>query len=213
VDARRTTIGLTAVCVTVALAACGATVTTPTATVHATPTAASTPLPVATPSPTPVATATPTPAPAIAATSAQLSAVAVLVYPRCAGTCTATGAIFTSCEINQSGTLFSACPITVRLRTQLLKDVSGVVSAPDPLGGGQDPQWQTETISATPSAQGGVAHVILGFTDSTTHETYDLLIVVQSGRLLVDDIYCTGQSPSTTDAYASGWLNRSTYSH
>jgi hypothetical protein len=201
-----------AICMTVALSACGAASTTPTATVSASPIATSTPFPIATPSPTPVATPTPTPAPAVA-TSAQLSAVAARVYPPCAGTCTATGAMFTSCEIHQGGTLFSACPITLRLRTQLLKDVAGVVSAPDPLGGGQDPQWLTETIRAAPSASGGVAHIILGFTASTTHETYDLLIVVQSGRLLADDIYCTGQDPSTADAYASGWLQRSTCSH
>jgi hypothetical protein len=32
-----------------------------------------------------------------------------------------------------------------------------------------------------------------------------MLIVSSGGQLLVDDIYCAGTDPSTTDAYASGW--------
>jgi hypothetical protein len=35
-------------------------------------------------------------------------------------------------------------------------------------------------------------------------------MVIQGNQVLVDDIYCTGQNPTTSDAYAPGWLSRST---
>jgi hypothetical protein len=41
-------------------------------------------------------------------------------------------------------------------------------------------------------------------------EKFDLLIVIQGSQVLVDDIDCAGQNPITSDAYAPGWLSRST---
>jgi hypothetical protein len=86
---------------------------------------------------------------------------------------------------------------------------SGVISAPDQLGGGQDPFWNTEAITAEATLNGGIAHVILGVGGGTTGK-FDLFIVIQANHLVVDDIYCTGQNPTTSDAYAPGWLSRST---
>jgi len=93
--------------------------------------------------------------------------------------------------------------------TQLGNDVAGVVSAPDPLGGGQDPGWSTETFDPQPSSTGGTVHVSLGFGQGSPVEKIDLLVVLQGSDLLVDDIYCTGADPESTDAYAPGWLARS----
>lgn len=136
-------------------------------------------------------------------------AVAKAVYPACPSSCPTSGTSYTTCEAGGSD-LFAACPITDRLKAQLNKDIQGVPSAPDPLGGGQDPYWATETITADATATGGVAHVVLG-NGSSSNKT-DLLIVVSGGKLLVDDIYCTSSDPATTDAYAAGWLDRSTCS-
>jgi hypothetical protein len=88
-------------------------------------------------------------------------------------------------------------------------DVDGVASAPDPIGGGQDPEWLTESMTATPSATGGIVHVILGFGTGTTPEKYDLVEVVQGSQLLVNDIFCTGSDPADSDVFAPGWLDRS----
>ena len=93
---------------------------------------------------------------------------------------------------------------------QLQQDVSGVPSAPDPIGGGQDPEWTTRMVTSTPTATGGIVHVILGFGPGTTTEKYDLVVVVQKSQLLVDDLYCTGTDPTGSDVFAAGWLNHST---
>lgn len=178
------------------------------------PAATPTPSPSSTPLPTPSPTAAPTPTPLPAATVAQLVAVAEAVYPACAGSsaCAAAGTKYTTCDSARPSLLGPRCPLTARLSSALQAAISGVTSAPDPLGGGQDPEWATESITADVTGTGGVAHVALGFGPGTTSERHDLLIVLDGGRLLVDDIYCTGSSPATTDAYAPGWLNRSTCS-
>ena len=169
--------------------------------------AASAPSATATSTPTPL----PTPVPTLAATADQLVAVAMAVYPACQGSggaCVSSGTKYTACD---QGTTprWATCPLTPRLVTQFDALAQAVQSAPDPLGGGQDPAWATEVVTAEPSAGGGVAHVTLGFGGGTASHT-DLSVIVMSGKLLVDDVYCTGTDPATTDAYAPGWLNRST---
>jgi hypothetical protein len=105
-----------------------------------------------------------------------------------------------------AGNRFGRCPFTQRLAQQLTKDAAGGDAGggpADPIGGGQDPEWPTEAIRVTPSATGGVAEVT--FVDGANTFTTDLVIVTSGGALLVDDIYCAGTDPSTTDAYAAGW--------
>lgn len=163
------------------------------------------------PAPTVVATATPsaTPASTAAATGDELNLVASLVYPACTPANCAGDAMYTTCDAASSGPdVFAACPLTARLVTQLKSEVDGVASAPDPLGGGQDPEWTTESVTTTPSPTGGIAHVVLGFGAGTT-EQYDLIVIVQGSQLLVDDIYCTGTDPTGYDVYAAGWVTRS----
>ena len=187
------------------LGGCGSTPTTASATPSPTPTAT----PVVTPTPVvPTSPAVPT----AAATAAQLQAVADAVYPACTpSTCPGGGGSYTTCDAGHSGSnVYSACPLTARLAAQLNADTSG--GAGDPLGGGQDPVWQTRSITGVPSSTGGVAHVVLGFTGSSTHEAIDLVIVAGGGGLAVDDLYCAGSNPSTSDAYAPGWDGRATCS-
>ena len=118
--------------------------------------------------------------------------------------------MFTTCDAGSSGAdVFALCPLTPKLLAQLKADVAGVPSAPDPLGGGQDPEWTTEAVTATPSTTGGIAHVVLGFGAGTATEKYDLVVVIRGSQLLVDDIYCTGTDPVGSDVFAAGWLTRS----
>ena len=183
------------------LAACGSPAN-PTANVTST----------AAPAATPAATATPTPAPSAtpAATVDELTVVASLVYPACTPANCAGDAMYTTCDAGSSGPdVFASCPLTAHSLAQIKHDVDGVPSAPDPLGGGQDPEWTTETVTASPSSTGGVVHVTLGFGPGTTTEEYDLVVILQGSKLLVDDLYCTGSDRSGGDVYASGWLNRS----
>jgi hypothetical protein len=166
------------------------------------PTAASTPSEAATPASLPATTA--------AATVDELSAVAMMMYPACTPANCAGDATYTTCDASSPGPdLFAPCPLTTKLETQLKFDVDGVASAPDPIGGGQDPEWLTESMTATPSATGGIVHVILGFGTGTTPEKYDLVEVVQGSQLLVNDIFCTGSDPADSDVFAPGWLDRS----
>ncbi|MFZ2033603.1 MAG: hypothetical protein WAW53_07595 [Candidatus Dormiibacterota bacterium] len=176
----------------------------------ANPTAGSTG--TATPAPTYAATATPSAAPAstAAATGDELNVVASMMYPACTPASCAGDAMFTTCDAGSSGLdVFAACPLTARLVAQLRSAVDGVVSAPDPLGGGQDPEWTTKSVITTPSPTGGIAHVVLGSGAGNTTEKYDLVVIVQSSQLLVDDIYCTGKDPTADDVYAAGWATRS----
>ena len=118
--------------------------------------------------------------------------------------------MFTTCDAGSSGAdVFAPCPLTPRLATQLQDDVAGTPSAPDPLGGGQEPEWATETFNAVPSSTGGVIHVSLGFGAGTAPEKIDLLVVLRGSELEVDDVYCTGADPETTDAFVPDWLTRS----
>ena len=77
----------------------------------------------------------------------------------------------------------------------------------DPVGGCQDPEWPNELITTETTQTGAIAHVV--FIDGSNVFKTDLVIITSGAQLLVDDIYCTGQDPSTTDAYASGWDVRS----
>ena len=144
------------------LAACGSPAN-PTANVTSTPA----------PAATPAATATPTPAPSAtpAATVDELTVVASLVYPACTPANCAGDAMYTTCDAGSSGPdVFASCPLTAHSLAQIKHDVDGVPSAPDPLGGGQDPEWATETVTASPSSTGGIVHVTLGFGPGTTTE-------------------------------------------
>jgi hypothetical protein len=157
--------------------------------------------PASTPSTAPLSTA--------AATSTELTGLAATVYPSCTPSTCAGGALFTTCDAASSGAdVFASCPLTPRLATQLQDDVAGTPSAPDPLGGGQDPEWATEAFNAAPSSTGGIIHVILGFGAGTAPEKIDLLVVIRGSELQVDDILCTGTDPETTDAFAPDWLTR-----
>lgn len=105
-----------------------------------------------------------------------------------------------------AGSPFGLCPFTQRLQQQLTKDVQGGDAGGGPadaVGGGQDPEWPTEAITVTPTGTGGVAEVT--FVDGANTFKTDLVIVSSGGTLLVDDIYCAGTIPSTTDAYVAGW--------
>jgi hypothetical protein len=193
--------GGVAIAAVLLLAACGS--STQQATSTATPTV----------SPTTVAVATPTAAPATtaAATIDELSVVASTVYPACTPANCAGDAMYTTCDASSPGPdVFAPCPLTTKLDSQLKSDVDGVASAPDPIGGGQDPEWLTETVTAMPSATGGVVEVTLGSGPGTTPEKYDLVVILQGSQLLVDDIYCAGSDPTDADVYATGWIDRST---
>ena len=110
-----------------------------------------------------------------------------------------------------AGNRFGLCPFTPRLQLQLTTDAAGGDAGggpADPIGGGQDPEWPSEAITVTPSATGGVAEVT--FVDGANTFKTDLVIVSSGGMLLVDDIYCAGTDPGTTDAYAAGWDLRAT---
>lgn len=204
-----TVLGVTLIAV--ALSGCGAGSAAPSKTSSVT-SAAATASPSATPAPTPSATppptATATPAPKLAATAAQLISVAHAAYPACNASCQSPGTKYTTCESGHSPP-FSKCPLTARLIAQLQADIkSAGMSAPDPLGGGQDPYWATEAVSAVASVTGGIADVVLGV--GTRSNRINLAVVLSSGRLLIDDVYCAGTNRANADAYAPGWMNRST---
>lgn len=198
---RKQCVGGVAIVATVMLVSCGS---------SATPTASTTSRATVTPTPAQVATPTPAPATTAAATVDELSVVASMVYPACTPANCAGDAVYTTCDASSSGPdVFAPCPLTARLDAQLKSEVDGVASAPDPIGGGQDPEWLTETVTAMPSATGGIVQVTLGSGPGTTTEKYDLVVIVQGSQLLVDDIYCTGSDPTDADVFAAGWLDRS----
>ena len=88
--------------------------------------------------------------------------------------------------------------MTTRLRSRLNAVVSGIPSAPDPLGGGQQAYWDLRSITAELTSTGGVVHVVLTLTPVNGQEHKDLVIIRSGGKPLVDDIYCTGQDPTTS---------------
>jgi len=131
----------------------------------------------------------------------DLISVAARIYPLQAGR-------YVTCDSGHGGSMrYSQCPVTARLIDRLLTVFSGYVSAPEPLGGGQDPEWPAESIAADPGGTGGVAHVILTKPASPSSR-YDLVIISSGGKLLVDDIYCTGADPATSSIYVDGWMSR-----
>jgi len=138
---------------------------------------ANSPSPTVTPGPTvtPSPIATPTPKPV---TAAQVMAVAGHFW---------WGGTPDSCP-------YLDCPITPRLATrmaELIKIQSGYKT-----GGGdlwcrcQNGSPPTVTAEATPG--GGTATVNFGW------GKVDFLMVVQAGKLLVDDTQCTGLGPSSS---------------
>jgi hypothetical protein len=143
----------------------------------------------------------PSPLPTTSLTAADLVKVAAEIYPF-------EGGRYVTCDNGYGGPArYSHCPVTVRLNDRLLTVFSGFISAPEPLGGGQDPEWATESITADLSGTGGVAHVVLTKPGSQSSR-YDLVIVRSEGNLLVDDLYCTKTDPATSSIYVAGWMNR-----
>lgn len=161
----------------------------------------------ATPSSTPAASAQPP-------TAAQLQAAATAVYPACVAPTCASGAKFTTCDSGYSGQQgvmgdkLTTCPLTSRLLQQLETVTAGATNAPDPLGGGTGEQFASEAFTAVPSANGGTVHAVLALLGGGSSTTVDLVFVTSGAKLLLDDVYCTGKDPATTDAYTAGWLTR-----
>ena len=93
----------------------------------------------------------------------------------------------------------AACPVTDRLAARL-----GELSAPRPDRPGppslfcrcQNAASRAMNVDATTTPTGGVARVIL-YPDQSPIRL-DLIVVRQSGSLLVDDTQCTGGGPSTS---------------
>lgn len=164
------------------------------------------------PAPTASVAGKATPAAAVGPTIDQLQTAAMAVFPACrAPSCSTHGAKFTTCDSGGlsgtpavTGDLLAACPLTQRLQLMLEADTSGGVPG-DPLGGGQAEAFSAEFFNAEPSASGGVVHVVLTLVDGTTGKT-DLVFVESGGKLLLDDVYCTGSDQPSADAYAPGWL-------
>ena len=118
------------------------------------------------------------------------------------------GGRYVTCDNGYGGSArYSRCSVTARLNARLTTVFSGFISAPEPLGGGQDPEWATESITAEPTGTGGVAHITLAKSTSPGSR-YDLVIVLSAGKLVVDDLYCTGADPATSSVYGDGWMNR-----
>ena len=150
------------------------------------------------------------------ATPTQLQSAAAKVYPPClAPTCSTRGAMFTTCDSGLSGSTgamgdtLAPCPLTARLRQQLQAVTDGVTSAPDPLGGGQEELFTSESFTEEPGGTGGVVHASLVAGGGSMAKT-DLIFTNDGSGLRLDDVYCTGHDRATTDAYASGWLTRAT---
>jgi hypothetical protein len=173
--ARKPTV-LIAVLVLCVLAGCagigtGTTADSPSPTV--TPNSTATPTPAATPSPV----ATPTQEPVSAA---QIVAVAKQFW---------TGDM--TCH---DAPTFADCPITTRLAVRMAEVIKEQSSYPT--GGALDwcrcQQYFNVTITAEVTPGGGMAHVMSG------PLKMDFIMVMQGGKLLVDDTQCTGGGPSTS---------------
>lgn len=146
---------VTAVCTVVAITSCGA---------SGAPTRTGTNSPQATQAQVPTLSSTPPPSTTAAPTASELLRVAGLVYPPCTPSTCAGSSTFTTCDAAsaEETDVFADCPLTPTLEIQLRDDVGASPSAPDPLGGGQDPEWTAERFSAAPSATGGVVEATLG---------------------------------------------------
>ncbi len=92
-----------------------------------------------------------------------------------------------------------ACPITQRLAARVF-----AVPSPNAVGPGpyspfcrcQNPASRAMTVTGELADSGGVAHVAL-YPDVHAIRV-DLIMVSQSGKLLVDDMQCTGKGASTS---------------
>ena len=92
-----------------------------------------------------------------------------------------------------------ACPITQRLAAKVF-----AVPSPNAVGPGpfspfcrcQNPGSRSMTVTGELTDSGGVAHVAL-YPDVHPIKL-DLIMVSQSGKLLVDDMQCTGKGASTS---------------
>jgi hypothetical protein len=130
----------------------------------------------------------------------NLAIVAAQIYPLESGQ-------YVTCDSGHGGpTRYANCPVTPRLMNRLLTVNTGP-GAPEPLGGGQDPVWQSETITTDASGLAAVAHVVLSNPGSPPNR-YDLVMVSSASGLLVDDIYCTGTDRATSSIYVDGWSTR-----
>jgi len=169
-----------AVCVLAGCAAgAGADTTSPTAM----PTPTATPIP--TPTPNPVATATPEPA-----SAAQIVALAQQFWP----TAPSSNAL-NPCAIPD-------CPITPRLATRAdeLVKIESVYKTGSVDIWCRCQQYIDVKITAEVTPAGGTAHVASGSLKM------DFIMVLQDGKLLLDDTQCTGGGPSTS-IYTSQGLN------
>ncbi|HEY6470405.1 MAG TPA: hypothetical protein VI434_11625 [Candidatus Dormibacteraeota bacterium] len=194
-------LAVTAMCTVVATASCGT---------AGAPASTGTNSPQSTPPQIPTLSSTPPPSTTAAPTASELLRVARLIYPACTPSTCAGSFMFTTCDAAsaEESDVFADCPLTPTLEIQLRDDVGASPSAPDPLGGGQDPEWTAEEFAAQPSATGGVVEVSLGV--GAAAEKLDLVMIVQGSQLLVNDLYCTASGPDGGDAIAPGWLERST---
>lgn len=158
--------------------------------------------------PTPVSTVPPSTT--AAPTASELVRVARLVYPPCTPSTCAGASTFTTCDAAsaEETDVFAACPVTPTLEIQLRDAVGESLGAPDPLGGGQDPEWAAVKFAADASPTGGIVHATLG--SGAAAEKLDLVFVLDGSQLLVNDLYCTGTDPEGADALSPGWLARST---
>jgi hypothetical protein len=115
---------------------------------------------------------------------------------------------YVTCDSGYGGvSRYANCPVTKRLNDRLTTVFDGLVSAPEPLGGGQDPEWATRSITAEPSGSGGIAHVALA-KPSAQGSRYDLVVIKSGANLLVDDFYCTGADRASSSIYREGWMSR-----
>jgi hypothetical protein len=123
---------------------------------------------------------TSSPAPSPTPGSADLVAVAKVIFPyfpqyNYYSVCGANGDL-------------SQCPVTDRLKTRLTQSNLTLCRCNNPslsLG-----------VTATLTQTGGAAHVVLG--DEPLAAKMDLVIVQTGGKLLVDDEVCTGRDASTS---------------
>ena len=149
------------------------------------PTATATPAATPTPTPTPVTTPTPEPV-----SAAQIVALAQQFWP----TAPSSNAL-NPCAIPD-------CPITPRLATradELVKIESGYKTG----SGGiwcRCQQYSDVKITAEVTPAGGTAHVTSGSLKM------DFIMVLQDGKLLLDDTQCTAGGASTS-IYTSQGLN------
>jgi hypothetical protein len=134
---------------------------------------------------TPQASATATAPVAATASASELIAVAKAVYPY-----SAQYGYYTVC--GQDGDL-SQCPMTDRLKAFLTRTQTTLCGCQNPA--------PSMDVAAAPTGTGGVAHVELGYQSPLR---FELVIVRDGTRLLVDDQLCTGSGASSSIYVRSG---------